>query len=168
MQSDKIKYTAKFNKKIYTQLIFFQYYRRIGLILITLGGIIALFITIAYILSWNPLQLRMFPFFAFFYSLFVLALPFILKRQINAKIDNHPLLDTPIEFEISENKFLITYHNQTKEVLWNQIFRISIHPKAWLIYGTKESFFYILKKDLSPSQQKSFIQWGQKHAKIAI
>lgn len=167
MQYDKIKYTAKFNKRIYTGLIFFQYYRRTGLILLTIGGVFAFIVVFGFLLSWNPLGFHRFPFFAMLYALIVFALPFILKRKIGKAIDNHPLLDIPIEYEISSEGISITYNKENKDIQWNQIYKISLHPKAWMIYGTKDSFFYILKEDLTQAQQEQFIKWGQAASKLA-
>ncbi len=167
MQNDKIKYTTKYNKRIYTQLIFFQYYRRIGLILLTAGGIIALILTVGYILSWNPLGFKSFPLFALLYALIVLILPFLLRRKIEKTMQNHALLDISIDFEINSEGIQIAYQNDKKKIKWEQIYKISLHPKAWMIYGTKDSFFYILKSDMSPEEQSRFIKWGQQASKLA-
>lgn len=167
MQFDKIKYTAKFSKGIYTELIFFQYYRRIGLILLTIGGIFAFVIVLGFLLSWNPLGFRRFPIFALLYALIVFSLPFILKGKISKTIDNHPLLDIPIDYAISSEGISISYSGNHKDIKWNQIYKISLHPKAWMIYGTKESFFYILKDELTKEQQQLFVKWAQAASKLA-
>ncbi len=166
MQTDKITYTTKYNKRFFTEIIFFQYYRQFSIILLTLGGIVSFILAIGYLLSWNPFRFHSFPYFTAFYAVFVFILPVLLKWRIEKSLTNHALMEKTIRFEITEAEIQIFYDQNEKVIRWGQLYQIKNHPKAWILYGTPQSFFYILKNELAPEQQKVLESWMKASLKL--
>lgn len=167
MQTGKITYTAKYNKRFFTGLLFFQYYQRWSIRILTLGGVFSFILAIGYLLSWNPFRFHSFPYFSVFYSVFIVALPVYLKMKIEKTVQNHPFLDVPIRFEISAEGLNVNVQDTDKMIKWGQLYRIHLHPKAWLFYGTPQSFFYIRKDELSVEQQRQIESWMRAASKLA-
>lgn len=166
MQSDKIKYTAKYNKRFFTQLIFLQYYKRISIFVLTIGGVLSFLLGIGYLLGCNPFGFHTFPYFTLFYFLFVCLMPFYLKRKIEKKLDGHPLLETPIDFEFSPEGMNIIVHQDKKVIFWSQVHSIQNTTSAFLIYGTPHSFFYIVKSEMPTSDLKRLEEWMRASSKL--
>lgn len=156
---DKIKYTANYNKGFYVGLILFQYYKKWYVRALTIGGILSFLLCISFLLSWNPIGFHTFPYFAAFYSLFVAALPLYLNNKTRTNIQNNVLFNQEIQFEIDNNSIKINFDQQEKTILWNQVFKVENHSKAWLIFGTQESFFYLPKDKLKSDEQEQLMQW---------
>lgn len=159
MQSDKIKYTAKYNKPFFTQLIFFQYYKRWSIVLLTLGGIFSLVLGIGYLLGWNPFNFHTFPYFTVFYTLVIIVMPVFLWKKIQKKLENHPFIERPINFEFSEKGIQIHVDNEDKFIAWGQLYRIKSIRNAWVFYGTPHSFFYIVQDEISENNQELLEKW---------
>lgn len=166
MQTDKITYTTKYNKRFFTEIIFFQYYKRLSILLLTLGGVVSLLLGVGYLFSWNPFRFHTFPYFTVFYTAFVVLLPVFLHQRIKKTLQNNPLIEKDISFEITEEQIQIFYGQNEKVIRWGQLHQIKSHPKAWLLYGTPQSFFYILKNELSPEQQKVLENWMRTSLKL--
>lgn len=167
MPTDKITYTTKYNRRFFTELIFFQYYRRPGIIILTLGGVLSLLLTVGYLFSWNPFRFHSFPYFSLFYVLFVVVLPVFLKIRIDKAIRNHPFIDIALKFEISSQEVKVSYNETQKIIQWNQLHQVKSLPKTWLFFGTPHSFFYILKSELSNAEQQKLSDWIKLSSKLA-
>lgn len=166
MQSDKIKYTAKYNKRFFTQLIFFQYYKRLSIIILTLGGILSFFLGLGYIIGWNPFEFHSFPYFTVFYAIFVALLPIYLKRKIAKKLEHHPYIEVPIHFEFSEKGIQITVDKEIKSMVWSQLYQIQSLKNTWIFYGTPHSFFYVNHDELSPADKNQLEVWLKASSKL--
>ncbi|HUH74844.1 MAG TPA: YcxB family protein [Chitinophagales bacterium] len=156
---DKIKYTANYNKRFYARLILFQYYKKWYIKAVTLGGILSFLLCIGYLFGWNPIGFRVFPYFCAFYAFLVAVLPFYLNYKTSQSVERNPLFNREIQFEINEDTIKANYDGQEKSIPWNQIFKIENHSKAWLIYGTKYSFFYLPKSTLNSEEQNQIMEW---------
>ena len=159
MSSDKIKYTVKYDKRFFTKLIFFEYYNRPLIVILTLGGVLAFLLTLGYWFSWNPFGFKSFPLFFLTYFVSVVLLPFFIWYKISKNMVDNPLLGIPIHFEITEDEIQINYNRSSKVIRWHQLHHMSSHPSAWLLYGTAHSLFYMPKSDFS-EEQKGYYSTG--------
>lgn len=163
---DNIKYAVSYNKRFYVRLILFQYYNKWYIRTLNIGGVLSLLLCMGYIFSWNPIGFHSFPYFALFYSILVAVLPIYLIYKTNRDIQKSSIFNQEIQFEINSEKIQIKTPSDEKIILWNQVFKVESHPKAWLVYGTAQSFFYLPKEPLNKEQQSLLTQWVVESSKF--
>ncbi|MCO5229998.1 MAG: YcxB family protein [Chitinophagales bacterium] len=165
--NNEIKDTVKYNKELFIELTIFQFYKKWWMRWLTMGGIFCFFFIVAYLFGYNPLQFHQFPYFALFYVLGVLAFPFFIKRMARHRIKDSVLFQQEIQMGFTASGISIAYPNFEKSISWSQLNKIVEHRKAWLFYGTAQSFFYFPKELLSKEQSSQLKEWITSSSKLA-
>lgn len=162
----KLIIPVRYSKHLYSQLIFWQYYRSPFMKLLSLGGIISIIMCFLYLVGVNPLNFRIFPVFGLLYGLLTLLIPSLLYLRIQKSFKDVWLFKEEINFELNAEQITATASTFKRTLQWKELFAVFNHPKAWLFFTQKKTFVFIPREALNAEQDLQIQQWASSHGKL--
>lgn len=160
--ASKLIIPVRYHPSLYTELIFWQYYKGFFTRLMTVGGILSLLLCISYLFGFNPLRFNIFPFMGLLYGLLTLILPLALYLRIKKTFRDTWLFKEEITFSMSENGIHVKAASLEKKIDWAELHSVLLHSKAILFFTTKRSFIYVPKTLLSAENIADMMEWYQR------
>lgn len=162
----KLIIPVRYSKHLYSQLIFWQYYRNPFMKLLSLGGILSLLLCLLYLVGYNPLNFKLFPFFGLLYGLLTLLIPSLLYLRIQKAFKDVWLFKEEIIFQLDAEQITANASVLKRTLRWEELFSVFKHRKAWLFFTNKKSFVFIPREILSPEQDQQINHWAQQYNKL--
>jgi hypothetical protein len=150
-----MKISTKIEFKEYRQLMFILTYRRPGMIIVTVAGLIILISAlISYVIIHLPLQsVSLIPLFL---GLYIILLPIFVFYNSKKVFKSNSRLHELITYEFTPDKILMTGESFKSEMDWMKIYKIQELSRWILIYQSRATANLILKESFNNEQLIDF------------
>ncbi len=88
--------------------------------------------------------------------------PPLLYRKARQQVNNTPMFQKPISYELTETEIIISQDDQSTNMPWESIYKVTATNHSVIIYFSRMRAFILPRKDIG-SQYEDVVKWLYTH-----